>query len=293
MPGPDFLIAGAARGGSTALYKKLAAHPALLLCEPKEPHFLAHAGIRPNYAGPRDEHTINRVTVSDPARYAELFAAKGPDQLAGEASVSTMAYPERSIAAIRDYCSEDIKLIFCLRDPAKRAFSAHQYLRSRGIEPIADVLDAIAQEPLRIEDNWHHMWHYLRLSRYDKLLAPFLASFHESQIHIVISEQLGDSSTMRDVHDFLGVDHHEVVIDQVNRGGEPRSRMVAFAASKLAGNAGLVGAIRKLAPGLEKWAFRQEGPDDSVVESIADMLQPTYAFCHDLLGTVTEWTAGA
>ena len=72
MPGPQFLVIGAARSGTTALYQYLAEHPRLFLTEPKEPHYFALAGSAPAFTGPGDRPTINRLAVTDPAAYPEL-----------------------------------------------------------------------------------------------------------------------------------------------------------------------------------------------------------------------------
>ena len=45
--GPQFLVIGAARSGTTALYQHLVEHPRLFLTTPKEPHYFALAGTTP------------------------------------------------------------------------------------------------------------------------------------------------------------------------------------------------------------------------------------------------------
>ena len=56
---PQFLIIGAARSGTTALYQHLVTHPGLFLTTPKEPHYFALAGTRPAFTGPGDRQTIS------------------------------------------------------------------------------------------------------------------------------------------------------------------------------------------------------------------------------------------
>ncbi len=59
-----------------------------------------------------------------------------------------------------------MKLVALLREPVARAFSAHQYLRAQGLEPVEDVREAVACEPERIAAGWHHLWHYTAMSHY-------------------------------------------------------------------------------------------------------------------------------
>ena len=145
---PQFLIIGAARSGTTALYQHLVTHPGLFLTTPKEPHYFALAGTRPAFTGPGDRQTINRLAVPDREAYQALYRPARLDQVAGEASVSTMYYPD-AVARVREE-APDARLLCVLRDPADRAFSAYGFMRTRGFEPCASFEEALADEPRRL-----------------------------------------------------------------------------------------------------------------------------------------------
>src|SRR5688572_18022865 len=90
---PNLLIAGAARSGTTALARRLAAHPEVFITEPKENHFFAHAERPRHYTGIGDDVMINRSLISDPSQYLALYASAGRARWRGDGSVSTLYHP--------------------------------------------------------------------------------------------------------------------------------------------------------------------------------------------------------
>ena len=52
---PNFLIIGAAKGGTTSLYAYLSQHPQVFMSVPKEPTFFGNEGTDGLFHGPHDE----------------------------------------------------------------------------------------------------------------------------------------------------------------------------------------------------------------------------------------------
>lgn len=227
-PEPDLLIVGAARSGTTALFQLLAQHPGIFLTEPKEPHYLALAGTTPRFTGPGDRQTINRLAVTDAEAYRDLFRGARPDQVRGEASVSTLYYPEavRRAAEMVPHA----RLVASLRDPVERAFSAYSFMRTRGWEPCDTFEAALADEPRRIAAGWHHIWHYEAMGRYGEQLQHVLALFPREQLLVLRHEDLvaDPDGTLARVHAHVGVPHvpHTTTPDP-HRSGEPRSKLLS------------------------------------------------------------------
>ncbi|NEK59346.1 sulfotransferase [Geodermatophilus sabuli] len=227
MLGPQFLIIGAARSGTTALYQYLAEHPGLFLTEPKEPHHFALAGTTPAFTGPGDRQTINRLAIPDRDAYLRLYREARPDQVRGEASVSTMYYPH-AVTRVREMVP-DARLVCMLRDPVDRAFSAYGFMRTRGWEPCATFEEALADEPRRIAEGWHHIWHYAGMSRYGEQLRHVLEVFPREQLLVLRHEELTADpvETVGRLYDHLGVDRVPVTVaPDPHRSGEPRSRFL-------------------------------------------------------------------
>lgn len=122
---PGFLLVGAQRGGTTSLYRALAAHPCVA-----PPLF--HKGVHyfdVNYGRGlswyQGHFPVRAVARRHPAR------AAGP-AITGESSGYYMHHPlapERIAADI-----PNVRLIAVLRDPVERAYSAHRHEHARGFE---------------------------------------------------------------------------------------------------------------------------------------------------------------
>lgn len=204
---PTFVAAGAARSGSTAVIEGLRRHPDVFVTQPKEPHYFAFAGHPVEFTGPGDAETINQVAVTGTAAHLRLYPGdSGAYRALGEGSVSTLYYAERSISAIRRL-GADMRVVLLLREPAARAWSSHQYLRVRGYEPVVDFLQAVGLEAERVSANWHHLWHYTRMSRYAESVGAFLAAFGPERVRVWLYEDLQRNygTLVDDVLAFVGV----------------------------------------------------------------------------------------
>jgi len=223
---PNFLVAGAARCGTTALVEGLRNHPGVFVTTPKEPHYFALHGRQVDFQGPGDQATINRVAVTDHDVYLGLYPT-GHDYVAlGDGSVSTLYYAERAVPEILRV-NPDMRLAVMLRDPVDRAFSSFQYLQARGFEPHEDFLAALDDEPQRIRDNWHHLWHYTAMSKYADGLRTLREGLGADRVGVWFYEDLARDPirTISSVLRFLDVPEHpqeSVGISRVNVSGTPR-----------------------------------------------------------------------
>jgi hypothetical protein len=224
--GPDFLIIGAARGGTSAFASFVSEHPDVEMTKPKEPHFLALHGTEVAFNGPSDESMINAVAITQPDRWQALFAAPQA-QVIGEGSVSTLYFHDRSIPLIKRYTRSDIPLFVLLRDPVERAYSSYLYMVARGHEKLT-FADALADEDRRVQEGWHHIWHYRRMSEYVEQLEPFVDEFGD-RLEVIISENFRSdpSPHLRRFFERVGVEPiGEIDTERpINVGGVPRSRL--------------------------------------------------------------------
>ncbi len=228
---PNLLIIGAARSATTAIAFALDEHPDVALCQPKEVHFLAFGAEGPNFRGPGDEEKFNRILVRDADRYHELWQPS-PARWRVDASVSTLYRPEASLAAIAEHVDPDAKAICLLREPAARARSAYRYLAGAGYEEAPSFAAGLALEDERIAAGYHHLWHYRAMSRYAEQLPAFVEAFGD-RLFVGVTEELtsdpeGFSARLGE---FLELDSSTPLDLSVgfNRGGEPRSGVVAGA----------------------------------------------------------------
>ena len=232
MTGPTFLVAGGARCGTTGLVEGLRQHPDVAVVEPKEPHYFAFHRIGAAFTAPGDEHTINKVAVTDLDRYLSLYPSAKPDgtpyAALGEGSVSTLYYFEESIPEIQRV-NPAMRIVVLLRDPVERAHSAYGYMRARGLEPEEDFLSAVHLEEERKAAGWHHIWHYTSMSRYADSLAAFAEAFPSEQLGVWFYDDLNRdyATTVAEVLTHIGVPATAGEIAQVPRvnvSGQPRSQ---------------------------------------------------------------------
>lgn len=225
---PNFLIIGSAKSGTTALFEYLAQHPEAFLSEPKEPHFLAMEGQPLEFRGPGDDQMMNTKAITSFDRYQAIFAKTGGAKAVGEASVSTMYYPQ-SVAGIKKYMP-GAKLICMLRQPADRAYSAYSFLHMRMFETVNSFAAGLEAEPQRIRDNWHHMWHYHRAGLYYDQLKPYFDAFDAKQIRVYIFEEFRKDphAVLRDCFEFLEIDPTFVPLQEPSPhvSGIPKSKLL-------------------------------------------------------------------
>jgi Sulfotransferase family len=226
MTGPTFLVVGGARCGTTGLVEGLRTNPRVFVTDPKEPHYFALHRRGAHFTAPGDQHTINRVSVTDRDAYLALYPDRYDYLALGDASVSTMYYFEDSLPEVVAM-NPAMRLVVLLREPVDRAFSAHQYMRARGLEPVEDFLDAVGLEPERRDAGWHHIWHYTAMSRYADAIAALQAAVPPQQLKICFYDDLNSdfAALLREVFDFLGVPvsgDAGADIPRVNISGQPR-----------------------------------------------------------------------
>jgi len=172
---PDFVIAGAPRCGTTALFTYLAQHPSIFAPRIKEPAFFCKD--LPGGIATLDE-------------YRSLFAAAPQNCLAFEASTRYL-YSKVAIARVMAHNSAT-KVIVILRSPVDAAYSLHGYAYRYGYEAIVDFEQAWcaqASRPLHGPDTSTFEYAYGPIYRYADQIARLLRLVPERQRHIVIYEE--------------------------------------------------------------------------------------------------------
>ena len=227
---PNFLIIGAAKAGTNALYHSLRQHPQVYMSPWKEPKFFAfesEADLGFRAANGRDA-PVNASVILDQAEYEELFDDASDDELArGEASTHYL-YVEKSPARIKALIP-DARLIAVLRNPVDRAFSSYQHLVRDELEPL-DFGAALDAESQRIAEHYAYLYRYTDLGFYSEQLDRYEKTFPESQLCVLLYDDLRSDpeGTCRRIFSFLGVDEHFVpdMSGEYNRSGVPKNRVM-------------------------------------------------------------------
>lgn len=220
---PDFLIIGAQKSGTTALYNFLRQHPQVYMPLEKEPHFFTYEGGEPDFAGPGRGWVTPITSIES---YRKLFAEVSSEKAIGEASPSYI-YFEKACERIRHYVPE-AKLIAVLRHPAERAYSNFLHSIRTGREPLGNFERALEEEETRVRDNWGPLWHYRRKGFYHEQLKRYFDVFDRDQIRVYLYEDLiaDPVGVSQDVFGFLDVDDAFVPDSsgRYNVSGVPRNK---------------------------------------------------------------------
>lgn len=257
MNGPTFLIAGAARGGTTSLAEGLRTHPRVFVTQPKEPHYFALHGKPADFRGPGDAETVNRVAVTDRESYLALFPTAHDYLAMGDGSVSTLYYADRAAPEIIRM-NPEMQIVLLLREPVDRAYSSFLYLTARGFEPSAHFDDAVADEPRRKAENWHHLWHYTSMSRYATGLRVLQDAVGRGRVGVWFYDELEAdyAGTVRSVQAFLNLSQDEdqkLDLPRVNVSGTPRLAPLQRAIQAATRNA----VVRRTVKSLTSYRLRE------------------------------------
>jgi hypothetical protein len=201
-PRLDFVVIGAQKAGTTALWRYLEDNPRLRMPAAKEAPFF----LEPAY--PDQLRPYLRALFKDAPRRARLGTVT-PGYMHG---VPDVAVPEvaRRIRAV----FPDVRLVALLREPSARARSAHRMMVHRGEESrsfaaaVADQLDPAALERARATPRARDT--YVTAGEYGRLLGHYLEVFPREQLHVELSVDLerDPRAVVARVCDFVGVEPH-------------------------------------------------------------------------------------
>jgi hypothetical protein len=220
---PDFLVIGAMKAGTTALWSALRSHPLIFMSAVKEPGFFAYCNKRPAFNCPGSEHVLSLI-VCDEMEYQNLFAPCPATHKAGEASAVYLDTPDAPANAFERI--PNAKLIVMLRDPVERAFSNWVYFRQKGIEDCSNFEKALSQEEKRLQAGWRSGWGYRRKGFYGEQLDRWLSVYPKKSLLILFYEDWlkEPNLTLNKIFRHLDIPElHSIAINRENKSSLPRS----------------------------------------------------------------------
>jgi Sulfotransferase family len=212
MTMPNFLIIGAMKSGTTALYYYFEQHPEIYMSPVKEPNF---------FSSQEQENAAD--TVTQIGSYQHLFRGVSGEKAIGEASHSYL-YEPGAAAEIRRYVPE-AKLIAILRNPIDRAYSHFLHMVRSGTEPLDEFAQALQEEEVGIHKE-RTFQDYIGRGLYYDQLKRYFGTFPQEQVRVYLYEDLSGApiSTVQDAFRFLEVDDSFVpdVSLRRNVSGQPK-----------------------------------------------------------------------
>lgn len=225
---PNFIIAGAPKCGTTALWALLQQHPEICLSSHKEPRFFSRVVGDLERGVMTDGHNRSGRFDMGFAWYEELFTRCQYAKAIGEASTHYFS-AEDSAGLIAGHVP-DVRLIFMLRDPVERAYS-HYWQESKLGWRLPSFEDMVRGGHPRLA-------FYLRVSHYRMHLERFRRHFAPERLLVLLNEDMIEDphTCLGKVCEFLGVDQcfdPDGSRTRFNPPTEPRIRAVARLSERL------------------------------------------------------------
>lgn len=213
---PSVMLIGVQKGGTTALFDMLMRHPLLQGGIRKELHYFSND----REYRPESIHRYHANFV------LPMFSRSNTCFIDATPRYSVSPLYLKRIHAYRP----DMKLIFVMREPAKRAFShwAMQNRRKpnhawpRETLSFADAIDANFNRIHANEDSPHD-FNYIERGVYLNTIKSILNYFPEEQLLLLQNNELKEfsESTSRRIQEFIGVPYHPLPLVDSNKNPKP------------------------------------------------------------------------
>lgn len=182
---PNFIICGAAKAGTTALYKFLREHPDVYMPERKEPQFFYN-------------HNSYR-------RGIKSFSKSYFDNWNGQKGIGTTCTEYLWRAVVPERIKQhlpNVKLIFLLRNPIDRIYSHYNFCVRKGYKnPLEEFSCEIRRKgsTFNTEMIYRGMYH-VHIKRYERY-------FSRDQIKVVLYKNFKKKpkKTIKNIYNFIGV----------------------------------------------------------------------------------------
>ncbi|MAA79424.1 MAG: hypothetical protein CL916_09200 [Deltaproteobacteria bacterium] len=220
---PNFLIVGAPKCGTTAMWKYLQQHPDIFLSPRKDMHY---------FGSDLDFRVRTRFSKKE---YEDFFS-DAKEKARGEASVWYL-FSKHAAEEIHAY-DPNMKIIIMLRDPIPLMYAHYTQMRlnALGDEDITTFEEALAAEAARKRgqripkhNTLPSALFYTEIGRLSIQIQRYLDVFPREQILFLFQEDMGKNmeEVYRQTLEFLDVDlNHQTSFERVNTHKEIRSEWI-------------------------------------------------------------------
>lgn len=198
--GPDFILGGAMKAGTTSLHHILSQHEDIFMAEHELfffdlDEYQQHPGLFPKFNNDWIDQCYDDDYEENYRWYLSQLAGASSHQLAGEDSTSYLSSrraPERIASLL-----PGVKLVFMLRDPVDRLYSHYWYNMLTGKTTVG-FETFIQNIPKKPYDQ----------GCYEEGLKRYLECFDWEQIHVIVFEEFVShpQRVVDNLLTFLGVD---------------------------------------------------------------------------------------
>ena len=244
MPAPQFIYVGTPKSGSTWLFEAFRSHPDAYVLPSKS------SG---NFDGGKH---LSR------AEYCALYSDAGRGQVCGEIAHDAFLQEDTAARLAREF--PDIRILFCLREPAEYTRSTLTWWKTHTRRFGRNLDEMVASRRFRAGIDYHAR------------LAAFYAHFPAEQIGVLFLDQLRDdpAAFAQQAYAFVGIDPAHVpsvVAEQVNAARpplHPALTRAVYAGGGIARAVGLGNLVERIKAASLTQAMlyrnKSEGPDEHI-----------------------------
>ncbi|MFY0598784.1 MAG: sulfotransferase [Cyclobacteriaceae bacterium] len=250
---PNFMIVGAGKSGTTALYEYLAEHPEVYMSPVKETNFFALEGTQMVDAKDDPEQMFHYPwSVTNWGDYQALFHRVTDEKAIGEVSPMYL-YSPAAAHRIKELLP-NTKIIAILRDPVDRLYSRFMHLARENRVPSENFEDALDRESI-----WWKRNDLVQEGFYHQHLSAYYELFDDKQIRVYLYDDLRKEplKVIQDIYSFIGVDAAFTpdFSAEYNVSGRIQNRLL----DRLIGqNSMIKSGIKKLSPALSNLLSNSE-----------------------------------
>ncbi len=229
MRQPDFFVVGAAKSGTTALWKYFQKHPDVFVTDTIEAKELGYYS--------------NQYGVSSKSEYLSFFKNAEPDQLIGEVCHVYLTSNESA-----DWIKQEVpnaKIIIMLRNPVERAYSLYNWMIMHGYEYQNSFEKALEQEKLLFQDKkpkhqllhrFRKNYHYFNSGKYYEQVKRFYDFFGKANVLVIEYDNFNKNQirSLTRIFEFLKIDKtHDISELKTNESNRVKSVLLQYWLRKL------------------------------------------------------------
>lgn len=192
---PDFIVIGAQKSGTTALFKFLSEHPKIYLPPQKEVQYFSNDNF-----------------YSKGIKWCshEFYNNVNENMMCGDVSPQYMIYKKVPLRIKK--ALPNAKIIVILREPIERAYSHYHMSVRRGNEKreFDEAFRVSVDKGYKDDESIIEDESYYQFSDYEVMLREYLKYFSKDKILVLFQEDLSKYpiETLNTVYDFIGVSNH-------------------------------------------------------------------------------------
>jgi hypothetical protein len=222
MRQPDFFVVGAAKSGTTALWKYFQKHPEIFVTDSISNKELGYYS--------------NQYGIKSKKKYLSYFCEAKPNQMIGEVCHVYLTSEESA-----EWIKKDVpgaKIIIMLRNPVERAYSLYNWMAMHGYESEKSFEKALIQEDelllgtkskSKLLHRFYKNYLYFNSGLYNLQVMRFYKSFDKKNVLVLEYSDFmkNQSEILKEIFRFLNVNSN-IKIEKLNTNMSKRIRWTYF-----------------------------------------------------------------